>query len=116
MYTLLLLYVQASAVKQEEHILWESSNLFGHLFDLCAGGAGAALASQIAAGACTQLGLLLQHSAARMASASVLAVPEGTPPALQAPPNILPPPAIAKLNANLLQFAYVPLTPHTMPA
>ena len=52
-----------------------------------------------------QLGLLLLRSAPRTPSRSALAVPEGTPAALQVEPLTLPPSAMAKLTANLLHFA-----------
>ena len=55
-----------------------------------------------------QLGLWLKDcSPAGLATRSALAAPEGTPSALLAPPQALQPPALARVHANLLQFAYV---------
>ena len=53
-----------------------------------------------------QLGLWLRDThPARMASRSAMAAPEGTPSALLAPPQALQPLALARVHANLLQFA-----------
>ncbi len=69
-----------------------------------AGVGGSAAALEIATGTCTQLGLFLLGCAYKTPSRSVLAVPEGTPSALQAKLLALPPSAMAKLTANLLHF------------
>ena len=72
---------------------------------ISAGTSGSALASQMAEGACTQLGLLLQPLAGNLTSRHVLAMPEGTPPALQRGPTALQPAVTAALNANMFYFA-----------
>ena len=71
---------------------------------MCAGNSGAALASQMAEGACTLLGLLLHPIAGSVTSTHVLAMPEGTPPALQRGPTALQPAVTAALNANMFYF------------
>ena len=77
----------------------------GRDLSICAGASGSALAAQMAEGACTQLGLLLQALAGNLTSRHVLAMPEGTPPALQRGPTALQPSVTAALNANMFYFA-----------